>query len=457
MPSHTVPDDRNGPRAVAWACFRRMVYHKSLRRPSRNGETVKCGDGIDRVLFPGIPYHSLDGEEACTLCACRAAMANFPCPRCLVPQAELHSLLKEFTLRTTATMRRVYEDALAARNKTEQESLLQFFGLHLTENFFWSLSNSDPYRSYTYDVLHGDDLGKWGKHLYLLLLRSFYDILKVGLTYYGNLNASNQHFKHNKKFDSLKQHASVHLIDDLREKATMNHHITRQRSVLHTNGKNEDPQLARIDENQEAIALIQMRADQSDQACQSGDETESDQHWSCGSSEKWTTSRIIEDEMKRDQRYVKFDAKVRKSLTNEVSEQFGDTTMMRRHHCLYLKYQSLEDWTERRDIVRCNPSFHGHLRRDYVLVNTTDSADLLCAHLYDLFTCKSLDGRQHDIAPVSMLKHSSWRPNTLWDGCRAYEEPKESQLMFMKYFIRGPSILGSRMCAQIKEPSGTHP
>ncbi|KAJ7814935.1 hypothetical protein B0H13DRAFT_2381356 [Mycena leptocephala] len=231
-----------------------------------------------------------------------------------------------------------------------------------------------------------------------------------------------------KKFDFPKQHASVHLIDDLREKGTMNNYTTRlgegfhqevREAYSHTNGENEDPQLARIDENQEAIALIQMRVDQSDEARRSvaeeqssetldptdeGDESESDQH-------------CIEDEMKRDQRYVKFDAKVQKFLANEVSEQFGDTIMIRHHHCLYLKYQSLEDWAERRDIVQCNPSFHGHLRRDFVLVNTTDSADLPCARLYNLFTCKSLDGRQHDIALVTMLKHSSWRPNTLWDGC----------------------------------------
>jgi hypothetical protein len=59
-----------------------------------------------------------------------------------------------------ATMKRVYEDALAAHNKTEQESLLPSFGLHLTEvlpvalhlsfsNLFWLLSNLDPYRGYT--------------------------------------------------------------------------------------------------------------------------------------------------------------------------------------------------------------------------------------------------------------------------------------------------------------------
>jgi hypothetical protein len=109
------------------------IIYKSLLRPARNGETVKCGDGRNRVLFPGIPYHSLDGEEACSMCACRAALANFPCPRCLVPKAELHSLLKEFTPRTTESMKRVYEAARDAQTKAEQEQILQSHGLHLTE------------------------------------------------------------------------------------------------------------------------------------------------------------------------------------------------------------------------------------------------------------------------------------------------------------------------------------
>ncbi|KAJ7768112.1 hypothetical protein DFH07DRAFT_1008731 [Mycena maculata] len=527
------PDDRDAASTLAWARFRREVYHKvcgiifkSLLGPARNGETVKCGDGIDRVLFPGIPYHSLDGEEACTMCACRAALTNFPCPRCLVPKTELHFLSKQFTLRTTATMKQVYDAALVARTKTDQERLLQSNGLHLTENFFWSLSNSDPYQSYTYDVLRCDDLGKWGKHLWPLLLQvlqqrgykgrlamnmasmppwaglkhfshvttieytdgqSFFDILKcilpcivqllpkksnlvhciraysqyrlmIGLhctteERIGRLNGYIKKYErfcqkvtkeHGKSFDFPKQHACAHVMDDLRDKGTTNHHTTRlgegfhqevKEAYSHTNGKNEDPQLARIDENQEAIALIQMRVNESDQAqAEESADTESDEpaddqegddsadrHWSCGSSMKWTT----------------FNAKVRKFLADELSEQFGDTIMMRRHRCLYLKYQSCEDWTEKRDILRCNPKFHGNLRHDYALINTTDAAELACTHLYDLFTCKSLDGRKHDIALVSKLKPSPWRPNTVWDNCRVYEEPRETRLLLVKYLIRG--------------------
>ncbi|KAJ7690524.1 hypothetical protein B0H17DRAFT_936046, partial [Mycena rosella] len=92
---------------------------------------------------------------------------------------------------------------------------------------------------------------------------------------------------------------------------------------------------------------------------------------------------------------------------------------IRRYHCLYLNYQSTENWAETRDILRCSPKFHGQEWHDFALVNMTGHGTCLaCAHILDLFTCKSLDGTSHDVTLVSMLKPSSWKPNTVWDGCR---------------------------------------
>ncbi|KAJ7914013.1 hypothetical protein B0H13DRAFT_1611970, partial [Mycena leptocephala] len=48
----------------------------------------------------------------------------------------------------------------------------------------------------------------------------------------------------------------------------------------------------------------------------------------------------------------------------------------------------------------------------------------------------------HDVALVSLLKPSSWKLNTFWDGCRVYEEPKDTRFMLMKYLIRGAYITG---------------
>jgi len=40
----------------------------------------------------------------------------------------------------------------------------------LIQHFLWRYRFSDPYAAYCYDVLHSDDLGKWGKHLWPLTL-----------------------------------------------------------------------------------------------------------------------------------------------------------------------------------------------------------------------------------------------------------------------------------------------
>ncbi|KAF7349530.1 hypothetical protein MSAN_01743400 [Mycena sanguinolenta] len=174
------PADRSQAATIRFAKFKRDVYHRvlhivfvqTLRHHASGGRCVPCADGMQRVLFPRLPVLSLDGEEACTCAATRGALADFPCPRCLARRDQLHYFFSnnlEFPLRTTATMKAVYEQAKSERFKGDAEDLLQRHGLHLTENAFWSLCGSDPYEAISYDTLHADDAGKWGKHLWPLL------------------------------------------------------------------------------------------------------------------------------------------------------------------------------------------------------------------------------------------------------------------------------------------------
>ncbi|KAJ7430758.1 hypothetical protein B0H11DRAFT_2390246, partial [Mycena galericulata] len=174
------PDDRSQAAKIQFAKFKRDVYHRVLRiifvetlqQHASGGHCVTCGDAVRRVLFPRLPVLSLDGEEACTWTATRGALADFPCPRCLARHDQLHDFFSanlEFPLRTTATMKEIYDQAKNERFKVHAEDLLQRHGLHLTENAFWSLCGSDPYEAVSYDTLHADDSGKWGKHLWPLL------------------------------------------------------------------------------------------------------------------------------------------------------------------------------------------------------------------------------------------------------------------------------------------------
>ena len=134
------PDDRTAAQKLAFARFKREIYHKVFRiifetllRPSNYGEAVNCSDALTRVLWPGVLIDSVDYQEAEILCAIRAALADFPCPKCLVYKLDLHLLTKPNTPRTTQSMMAIYHQGQAAATKAEKERIFQAHGLHDTE------------------------------------------------------------------------------------------------------------------------------------------------------------------------------------------------------------------------------------------------------------------------------------------------------------------------------------
>ncbi|KAL1740762.1 hypothetical protein HDZ31DRAFT_46862 [Schizophyllum fasciatum] len=173
------PDPGNGSdEDEEFAQFVREIYQgvldlafASCRVRARDGDIVRCGDGIFRVLHPGLGIGSMDGKEAARFTACKSHNANFPCPKCLVHKSELSDITTTtFKLRTTERMRKVLAKARIAPNATARRKILKDNGLHDVEHFAWNIAFSDPYRALTYDTLHSDDLGKWGAHLWELLL-----------------------------------------------------------------------------------------------------------------------------------------------------------------------------------------------------------------------------------------------------------------------------------------------
>lgn len=91
-----------------------------------------------RVLYPAIPIASLDGKEMSIFTATRGPLANYPCSRCLVRGDQLHDIFtrhRTFELRTTESMKAVYEEAAAMQYKTHAEEHLQSYGLYSTEVF----------------------------------------------------------------------------------------------------------------------------------------------------------------------------------------------------------------------------------------------------------------------------------------------------------------------------------
>lgn len=126
-----------------WHRFKREIYQKTLgvifremKRVAQVGEVMRCGDGVTRIIFPGIPIHSMDLEETWAFTGCRSLNAKFPCPRCLVPNAEQQNYSTSHPLRTSATMQKVYRDAKDLRTKTEANQLLMDNGLNDVEVIF---------------------------------------------------------------------------------------------------------------------------------------------------------------------------------------------------------------------------------------------------------------------------------------------------------------------------------
>ncbi|KAF8578339.1 hypothetical protein K439DRAFT_1529313 [Ramaria rubella] len=473
-PNEDASSENDSADSVKLTQFKREVYHKvlavifcSIKRHSRSGETVTCGDDITRVTYPG-------------------AQAKHPCPRCLVLKEFLHLLTKQFTPRTQKSMQEVYLQAQNIASHAATEDMLRNVGLHLIKNFFWQVRNYNPYRAFSWDMLHAFDSGEWGKHQWPLTLEilspadwtclaknmrqmprwrglkhfnavsttdfadgnSYRDILKCILPCLINLMpwdsslvhciricaclhmiarlhavtepqiqyiseclanyyVSNHFYiaRHSKNYNYPKHHGLTHLAEDLQQKGAMENYTTHpgkgfqqevQQAYDQTNFRDTEQQMVHIDENQEAMACIQTAIDLHDKQLQQASAAEnatddgepppepehSDQHWALGAHQKKTTP----------------------------------------YQCIYLNYRSLEDWTVKQDILRCNPCFHSRECYDCVVINT------------EPMTFSS--GKWSDLALIRILHPSAWIPATKWGGCTVVEE-KNYHFVMLKYLLCG--------------------
>ncbi|KAJ8701072.1 hypothetical protein PTI98_004035 [Pleurotus ostreatus] len=160
-----------------WTNHKATIYHlamgvilEDIIAHSHTGFAVKCGDGVQRSLYPCVPIKSADYEEDCVMTLTRGTGSYCPCPICLVPEDKLAIHDTTYPLRTQATMKKVYDDAMAMRTVEESNNLLKNYGLRGIDNVFWKIANSDPYRSTSFDCLHTFDGGLFDDHLFKQIL-----------------------------------------------------------------------------------------------------------------------------------------------------------------------------------------------------------------------------------------------------------------------------------------------
>lgn len=109
---------------------------------------------------------------------------------------------------------------------------------------------------------------------------------------------------------------------------------------------------------------------------------------------------------------------------------------VQRYKCVFLRYQSKVDWTELKDILRCNPDFHGKSRFDCVVIHD-DAPRITCARLRSLIRCWLPSGKALDLAVIHGFTGSKWKPRTVWKGCRILDEDNGSSIVRMDYLLRG--------------------
>ncbi|KAF8176904.1 hypothetical protein K438DRAFT_1978943 [Mycena galopus ATCC 62051] len=230
---------------------------------------------------------------------------------------------------------------------------------------------------------------------------------------------------HDKDFNFLKQHYTSHAADDIRQKGTTNHMSTRtgegfQQDVTRhygrTNGKDAEHQMVRIDENEEAMARIDMIvADHKAREKQQSEDSEDDAnqlappidgaHWRLAAPNKTLASRQFEAAMcstVAGELFNGFDLTLREFLaTTQPHLQLGFETpiMVQSFRAIHINFQSKVDWTAKRDIFRCSASFHGRPRYNCILYNA-DVNPLSFARVISLLRCKVPNDRSFDLAYV---------------------------------------------------------
>ncbi|KAF9536999.1 hypothetical protein CPC08DRAFT_590148, partial [Agrocybe pediades] len=152
--------------------LKRIVWHKgfsyvleSIKDWAKTGYWYMCADDIQRLIFPIILMLSSDYEEQCIMAAIRGLNSLFPCPVCLVPEAELCNLSRVSSRRTTDHMRSIYEESQLMNAKQREKHLISY-GLRNVQNVFWEYKYTDVYAAISWDRLHAYHGGLFKAHLW---------------------------------------------------------------------------------------------------------------------------------------------------------------------------------------------------------------------------------------------------------------------------------------------------
>jgi hypothetical protein len=102
-----------------------------------------------------------------------------------------------------------------------------------------------------------------------------------------------------------------------------------------------------------------------------------------------------------------------------------------------VEYQSEVDWRSARDILRCNPHFHGAPRFDSVIYEDDDDP-LAMGQFHFIFRCHLPGDVALDLAMIRPFRRTTWQPNTRTD-CPIREKLPLNRCQFiaLEHIVRG--------------------
>ncbi|KAJ7876754.1 hypothetical protein B0H14DRAFT_3436501 [Mycena olivaceomarginata] len=210
-----------------------------------------------------------------------------------------------------------------------------------------------------------------------------------------------------KTFAWPKQHFLVHMIPDILAKGVLRNATTRTgegmhqevaQHYMHTNFRDVDPQVAHRDEEQEAIARTRLTVDDFFRRARNegdGDQDEEENLKKDLSHQYlrplgprivpplWRQSQLRRSLCRERPLFRNFDPRLRSFLREVFPVEFlryEDTVKIELFRCLYIAYQSQDDWREGEDILRCHADWYRRgPRYDCLLFDAAMSA----SHAHD--------------------------------------------------------------------------
>ncbi|KAI0369554.1 hypothetical protein BV20DRAFT_1078292 [Pilatotrama ljubarskyi] len=183
-------EDENEKRKRPFATYKAVIWHeafwvllKAIAAYAKTGYKFRCGDGIERILFPIILMLVPDYEEQAVMSLIRGVNGLFPCPVCRVPRDQqiVLGIQPKFPLREHADGETILRNS--ALSNAEKEAQMKQLGLRPlsagilnipdnsysssdSQNVFWKIPHCNVYRALSWDRLHAYHGGLFSDHLF---------------------------------------------------------------------------------------------------------------------------------------------------------------------------------------------------------------------------------------------------------------------------------------------------